>query len=110
VRDFNVHQIQVTVLTVPTGRWQPLTKAIATEPFVFMLSAIFSSDVSKLTHRRLELTYFELVQRYKKFFEIHPQFLPPIIATFMDQRGNRLDTARTFVVHAHAILVRHAQP
>jgi Exportin-T/Exportin 1-like protein len=68
------------------GAHMQLTK----EPWISMCNAIFSSKISFHPHKAISLSYFEIVVRFgARFLTKHPQLLPIIIGSFMDQRGIR---------------------
>lgn len=61
----------------------------AEEPFRGMIGSLLSSAISNHPHPVISLLYFDLVVRYVKFLDANPDFLGPVLASFLDQRGIR---------------------
>ena len=54
-----------------------------------MMRLLVTSGVSNHTHPAVTLQFFECVARYEKFFACEPEYIPSILAAFLDSRGMR---------------------
>ncbi|KAK7083729.1 hypothetical protein SK128_023939 [Halocaridina rubra] len=54
-----------------------------------MMRLLVTSGVSRHTHPAVSLQFFECVARYEKFFACEPDYIPSILAAFLDVRGMR---------------------
>lgn len=59
-----------------------------------MMRLLITSGVSGHSHPAVSLQFFECVARYEKFFSCEPQYIPGILAAFLDSRGMRNRTPR----------------
>lgn len=52
-----------------------------------MVGAFLSANVPCHTHRLIAIIYLETVTRYVKFVQYHPDYIPRVLAAFLDGRG-----------------------
>ncbi|CAL4069597.1 unnamed protein product, partial [Meganyctiphanes norvegica] len=73
-----------------------------------MMRLLVSSGVSGHTHPAVGLQFFECVTRYEKFFSSEPQYIPGVLAAFLDQRGmrNRCPRVRSRTSYLFSRMVR----
>ncbi|XP_028410861.1 exportin-T-like [Dendronephthya gigantea] len=51
-----------------------------------ILSTLIKSNVISQTHFSVTILYFETLVRYDRFFAAQPQFIPEVLASFLDER------------------------
>ncbi|XP_042220195.1 exportin-T-like isoform X2 [Homarus americanus] len=73
-----------------------------------MMRLLVTSGVSGHNHPAVSLQFFECVARYEKFFSCEPQYIPGILAAFLDHRGmrNRLPRVRSRTSYLFSRMVR----
>lgn len=73
-----------------------------------MMRLLVSSNVSSHAHPAVGLQFFECVTRYEKFFSSEPQYIPGVLAAFLDQRGmrNRCPRVRSRTSYLFSRMVR----
>lgn len=59
-----------------------------------MIGALLSSPLSAHPHPVISLLYFDVVFRFIKFLDHNPEFLGPVLTSFLDQRGIRHPAAQ----------------
>ncbi|URE47364.1 nucleobase-containing compound transmembrane transporter [Musa troglodytarum] len=52
-----------------------------------LVQMLLSSQFPCLSHRMVALIYLETVMRFMKFVQDNPQYIPYVLAAFLDQRG-----------------------
>lgn len=52
-----------------------------------MVAALLSTNVPCHSHRLVAMVYLETVTRYVKFVQHHLDYIPPVLAAFLDARG-----------------------
>ncbi|CAL9121533.1 exportin-T isoform X1 [Musa acuminata AAA Group] len=52
-----------------------------------LVQILLSSQFPCLSHRMVALIYLETVMRFMKFVQDNPQYIPYVLAAFLDQRG-----------------------
>jgi hypothetical protein len=62
-----------------------------------IVHALIVGDISRHAHPVVVLQFFELVVRYGRFFEHHPEFVGAVVGAFVDARG---------IQHPRSALVR----
>lgn len=52
-----------------------------------MVRALLSASVPCHSHRVVALTYLETITRFVRFVQLHPEYIPSVLAAFLDGRG-----------------------
>jgi exportin-T len=56
-------------------------------PLGIMLSKLMETNISKYPHPSIPIIYFEVLNRYSKFFEQRQEYIPQALQSFLDNRG-----------------------
>jgi exportin-T len=56
-------------------------------PLGVMLSKLMESNISEYPHSSVPFIYFEVLNRYTKFFEQRQDYIPAALQSFLDNRG-----------------------
>jgi len=83
-------QIEATLYLVyllPEGNAQGFYKRVHLDPYLSIFRSLVQSDVSRHPHKAVATMYLEVLVKYARILEAHPEFLAAVVTTFFDNRG-----------------------